>query len=82
MVRVQIGASRSTTLRIGCSDYLGAVQAGIFSMLIRRPGRLGEEERKEGIEDLTGIHVVNSFDEVVNWIRRANQQEGQSSSVP
>ena len=54
------------------SDYFGAKQCGLGSLLIRRLGQEGEAEAKDDGEDLTGIEVVSDLQGVIEWIRRAN----------
>ncbi|KAF8320700.1 HAD-like protein [Clavulina sp. PMI_390] len=45
-------------------DYHGAVNAGLSSLLIRRPGLLGDDERKEVDEDLGGVRIIHGLDEL------------------
>jgi len=57
------------------ADWRGATRAGLQALLVRRPGLEGEEERKEDGEDLTGVDVVSSLLEVVDWVQRTNGGE-------
>lgn len=52
------------------SDYIGAKQAGLNAMLIRRLGPEGEGESKEPDERLDGLHVIHSLGEVLGWTER------------
>lgn len=52
-------------------DYLGASNAGISALLVRRPGTEGEGEHKEPGEDLTGVSVVHSLSEVVDEVLKS-----------
>ena len=52
-------------------DYLGASNAGIRALLVRRPGAEGEGEHKEPGEDLTGVSVVRSLSEVVDEVLKS-----------
>jgi len=50
-------------------DYYGAQDAGMQSLLIRRPGPDGEQEHKKADEDLGNARVVSSLHDVVDWVR-------------
>lgn len=54
-------------------DYHGAIDSGMNSLLIRRPGPEGEEEAKVDGEDLRGVVVVANLLEVVDWVERTNR---------
>ena len=57
----------------GCvsRDYIGASNAGIRALLLRRPGAEGEGEHKEAGEDLTDVSVVRSLSEVVDEVLKS-----------
>ncbi|KAI0081274.1 HAD hydrolase subfamily IA REG-2-like protein [Panus rudis PR-1116 ss-1] len=66
------GVNGSEVIHVGDeleADYWGAKKAGICALLIRRHGAEGEEEHKEPDEDLTGVEVVHSLQEVVDRVR-------------
>lgn len=44
------------------------------TILLRRPGTLGESERKETPENTSGLNVASGLDEVVMWVRRRNEE--------
>lgn len=50
------------------SDYHGARRAGHKALLIRRPGALGEYERKEDNENLEPVRVIRSLEWVVDEV--------------
>ena len=50
------------------SDYYGAVGAGFHACLIRRPGPEGEQEAKEPGENLEGVRVIQSLEEVLRLV--------------
>ncbi len=54
------------------SDYYGAKGCGINALLVRRPGKDGENEMKEDGEDLSDIKVVSSLQQVVEWVKQEN----------
>lgn len=56
------------------SDYYGAKACGLSALLVRRSGPDGEAERKESDEDLTGVEVVRSLREVVEWVKARRSQ--------
>ena len=49
-------------------DYVGASNAGITALLVRRPGSEGDGENKEPGEDLAGVSVIRSLSEVVDQV--------------
>ena len=57
---------------IASRDYRGAKACGLSALLIRRPGPEGEAEMKEPNEDLTGVEVVPSLLDVVEWVKLKN----------
>lgn len=63
---------RDSLSQSSTSDYMGAKNAGFGALLIRRPGELGAEERREVDEDLSMIEreggVVSSLQEVVHKV--------------
>ncbi|KAH8079446.1 HAD hydrolase subfamily IA REG-2-like protein [Cristinia sonorae] len=54
------------------ADYFGAMNSGLRSLLIRRPGPEGEGEAKEVGENLAGLRMVEGLQQVVDWVRREN----------
>ncbi|KAF8263527.1 HAD-like protein [Lactarius quietus] len=66
------------TLHVGDdlkSDCLGAENAGLHSLLLRRTGPEGDHERENGEVDLRtikGLNVVNDLYDVVAWVERMN----------
>lgn len=52
-------------------DYIGATNAGMRALLVRRRGTEGLGEHKEPGEDLTGVSVVHSLSEVVDEVLRS-----------
>ncbi|KAI0051171.1 HAD-like protein [Auriscalpium vulgare] len=53
-------------------DYRGALNAGMHSMLVRRPGLDGAGESKEEGEDLAAVRVAPNLAAVVEYVRTAN----------
>ncbi|KAI0063559.1 HAD-like protein [Artomyces pyxidatus] len=60
-------------------DYEGAQNAGMHTLLLRRPGPEGEGERKEEGENLSGVRVVKGLDGVVEWVRDRNGHVSEDS---
>ncbi|KAF7975037.1 hypothetical protein HWV62_10517 [Athelia sp. TMB] len=54
-------------------DYHGALNSGISAFLIRRPGALGDHERKSNGEKVKTEHTISGLQEVVDWVRRRNK---------
>lgn len=60
------------------SDYLGAENAGLHSLLLRRTGPEGDREREDPKADLKTIkslNVVNDLYGVVAWVERMNTRQ-------
>jgi len=58
-------------------DYHGARRAGLNALLLRRPGSLGHEERKDENECLPEVETVQSLAQVVSWVT-GHRKEGLS----
>jgi hypothetical protein len=66
----------SSTCRF--SDYLGAENAGLHALLLRRTGAEGDREREDAKVDLRTIqslNVVNDLYGVVAWVERMNTRK-------
>jgi len=69
------------TLHVGDdlkSDYLGAENAGLHALLLRRTGAEGDREREDAKVDLRTIqslNVVNDLYGVVAWVERMNTRK-------
>lgn len=61
------------TRYFGDSDYFGAKRAGLNAALLRRPGELGAEERREDDEDLTDVEVVSSLTDIIKRLGSPKQ---------
>ncbi|KZP18684.1 HAD hydrolase subfamily IA REG-2-like protein [Athelia psychrophila] len=55
-------------------DYYGARDLGMSTIILRRPGTLGDSERKEATEDISGLNVASGLEQVVTWVRRHNEE--------
>jgi FMN phosphatase YigB (HAD superfamily) len=67
------------TLHVGDdlkSDYLGAENAGLHSLLLRRTGPEGDQERENAtqvdLRTIKSVIVVNDLYDVVAWVERMN----------
>lgn len=78
------GKSRCFCARLACSsqcrysDYLGAENAGLHSLLLQRTGSEGDQERENAKVDLRTIkslNVVNDLYGVVAWVERMNTRQ-------
>ena len=76
------GKPRCVGIRLPCSsngrysDYLGAENAGLHSLLLRRTG--SDQEREDAKMDLRAIEssdVVNDLYSVVAWVERMNTRQ-------
>ncbi|KAH9054182.1 HAD-like protein [Lactarius vividus] len=66
------------TLHVGDDlkdDYLGAENAGLHALLLRR-GPDGDRERENtevlGLKTMKGLNIVNDLHDVVAWVKRVN----------
>lgn len=50
------------------ADYHGALKAGFQAVLVRRPGKAGEQEAKEVDEDVRDVAIVESLADVLNSV--------------
>lgn len=58
-----------------CSDYLGAENAGLHALLLRRTGSERDQEQEDANIDLrtmNSLNVVNDLYSVVAWAERMN----------
>ncbi len=66
------------SLKCRHSDYLGAENAGLHALLLRRPGLKGDQERETAEVDLrTTIKsrdIVNDLYGVVAWVEGMNSK--------
>jgi hypothetical protein len=83
LAMISKGKPRCVSARLPCSskcrysDYLGAENAGLHSLLLQRTGP-GDQEREDANVDLRGIRssdVVNDLYGVVAWVERMNTRQ-------
>ena len=75
--------SRFVTRR--CRDYIGAGNAGLNALLLRRKGQDGEEVQKGAgadLETLKGSDVVEDLYGVLRWVNRANKMHKEYDEYP
>lgn len=65
-------SSASCALTSTCSDFHGAVDAGMQGLLLRRIGRGGEQAHKEPDETLGDIEVIENLEAVIPFVREKN----------
>ncbi|KAK8850741.1 hypothetical protein IAR55_004661 [Kwoniella newhampshirensis] len=54
------------------ADYQGAISASLEARLIRRPGEWSDGAARTAQEELQGVHVVQSLEDVVEEVKRRN----------
>lgn len=82
LVMISKGKLRRICAQLPCSskcrysDYLGAENAGLHSLLLRRTGPEGDGERENATQvdprTIKSVNVVNDLYDVVAWVERMN----------
>jgi FMN phosphatase YigB (HAD superfamily) len=54
---------------IFCSDYNGAVAAGMKALLLRRPGLDGEQAHRHPQDQVDAVQTVKDLGEVIHWMK-------------
>lgn len=62
------------TIEVSCcsSDFHGATSAGIEARLIRRPGEWSDGAVRDAKEELGGVNVVSSLEDIVKEVKQRN----------
>lgn len=54
------------------SDFYGATSTGIEARLIRRPGEWSDGAVRDAKEELSGVNIVSSLQDIINEVKQRN----------